>query len=103
MTKSVTYEEETNCGKIFVTFAEDETVLIRGDKNFKSGNCGDSHLSAYMEIINWATDKNHKTLKDLTGVFKGHRCEQARLGRGAKSCSDAIAKALSQHYKEDKC
>ena len=99
ISKSTTIEVKTGCGKIFITIAEDDTVVIKKGSKWADDTCDvDAWFGTLIDLINWAVEANRKTLKQLAESFQGHACKRRMLGRGAKSCSGGIARALIEHF-----
>ena len=86
----VTYEMQTNCGKIYVTITTDhagipfETFVRFG----KAGHCGAAIFDAMTKILSYALRSGmepEEAVKALAGIGCSY---------GKKTCMNAVAEAL---------
>lgn len=115
MSESYTEKIPVGCGTFYFTvevkrnsaewkarLEETQPMKVNGTVG-KGGCCQRAFLEALCKTINIALKlapgkvKKEKVLKDLISAYRGIRCENAKLGDGAKSCPDAIRIVFEKH------
>lgn len=91
----------TGCGKLYVTVNEDANgnVFELFTSMGKAGGCASSQSQALGRMISLALRSDIEK-EVIVKQLKGISCHQPAWGAGGRilSCSDAVAKALEQHY-----
>lgn len=102
LSRSITYEKKTPCGKLYITFVLKDNekidyVLIDGVKN---AVCGKANIYTHADNLTFMLRRarNKHELGAIIKNFRFHGCNKTFVGM-PKSCSDAIADVLNKMLK----
>lgn len=100
---SYTYTERIGCGHIHIIITENKgkfhRIFMKSSMS-KETPCGSSWLEAMSALLTFGIRRalEEKTLeRAILKHLRNHRCNQYSIAT-AKSCSDAIAIALTRHF-----
>ncbi len=104
---SATYHQKIGCGDLYVTIiykkdGEIGQVLIETD-GARNNDCGKSAVESIADLVTFALRRRSKDKRDARLIIKAlshHYCNKKYPGR-ALSCSDAVARVLTQVLEEE--